>query len=174
MFKMIALIDRYQRQLNKKNSAMPEAKFKIVTNNRKARHDYEIVDNYEAGIVLVGTEVKAIREGRVNLTDAYARFIKNELWLIGAHISPYTKAAMETHDPLRNRKLLLHQSELKKIHRQIQEKGLTVVALKVILKGHLVKIDLGLARGKRKYDKRATIAERDQKRDMERIEKARY
>ena len=153
---------------------MSESKIKVVTNNRKARHDYEIVDNYEAGIVLIGTEVKAVREGRVNLTDTYARFIKNELWLVGMHISPYTKSAMESHDPIRNRKLLLHHSELKKIHRQIQEKGLTVVALKVIIKGHLVKIDLGLARGKRKYDKRAAIAERDQKRDMDRIQKARY
>ena len=153
---------------------MSESKIKVVTNNRKARHDYEIVDNYEAGMVLKGTEVKAIRESRVNLTDAYARFIKGELWLVGMHISPYTKSDVESHDPLRTRKLLLHQRELKKIHRQIQEKGLTVVPLKIYTKGHLIKVDLGLARGKRQYDKRASIAERDQKRDLERSQKERF
>ena len=153
---------------------MSEKNIKIVVNNRKARHEYEIVDNYEAGIVLQGTEVKAVREGRINLSDAYARFFKTELWLVGMHISPYTKSDIENHEPLRNRKLLLHHRELKKIHRQIQEKGLTVVPLKVYIKGHLVKIDLGMARGKRKYDKRAAIAERDQKRDMERTQKAQY
>lgn len=153
---------------------MPESKIKVITNNRKARYDYEIVDNYEAGLVLQGTEVKAIRESRINLTDSYARFIKGELWLIGMHISPYTKSVAENHDPLRNRKLLLHQRELKKIHRQIREKGLTVVPLKVYTKGHLIKIDLGLARGKRQYDKRAAIAERDQKRDLERSQKMHY
>lgn len=153
---------------------MSDEKVKIISTNRKARFEYEIVDNYEAGLVLVGTEVKAVREGKVNLSDAYARFIKGELWLIGLHISPFSKSAIENHDPLRNRKLLLHQRELKKIHRQIQEKGLTVVPLKIIIKRHLVKIDLGIARGKRKYDKRQTIAERDQKRDMQRSQKIRY
>ena len=152
---------------------MPDEKVKIISTNRKARFEYEIVDNYEAGLVLVGTEVKAVREGKVNLSDAYARFIKGELWLIGLHISPFSKSAIENHDPLRNRKLLLHQRELKKIHRQIQEKGLTVVPLKIIIKRHLVKVDLGIARGKRKYDKRQAIAERDQKRDMQRSQKIR-
>lgn len=146
---------------------------KIITNNRKARYEYTIVSNYEAGLVLEGTEVKALREGRANLTDAYARFIKGELWLIGMHISPFSKSAAENHDPLRNRKLLLHRQELKKIQRQIKEKGLTVIPLKVYLKNHLVKVDLGLARGKRQYDKRAAIAERDQKRDMDRMRKMR-
>lgn len=153
---------------------MSENTIKVVTNNRKARHDYEIVDNYEAGLVLLGTEVKAIREGRVNLTDSYARFIRGELWLVGMHVSPYTKATAESHDPLRNRKLLLNQRELKKIYRQIQEKGLTVIPLKVYLKAHLIKVDLGLARGKRKYDKRAAITERDQKRDLQRAQKERF
>lgn len=153
---------------------MTENKTKTVSNNRKARYEYEILDSYEAGLVLQGTEVKAVREGRVNLSDAYARFIRGELWLIGMHISPYTKAAQESHDPLRNRKLLLHQRELKKIHRQIQEKGLTVVPLKIYLKGHLIKVAIGMARGKRKYDKRAAIAERDQKRDMDRLKKNNY
>lgn len=146
---------------------------KIISNNRKARYEYTIVSNYEAGLVLQGTEVKALREGKANLTDAYARFINGELWLIGMHISPFSKSAVENHDPLRNRKLLLHRQELKKIQRQIQEKGVTLVPLRVYLKKHLVKVDLGLARGKRQYDKRAAIAERDQKRDMDRMRKMR-
>ncbi len=146
---------------------------KIVANNRKARHDYEIVDSYEAGLVLLGSEVKAVREGRVNLSDAYARFIKGELWVVGMHISPYTKAVTESHDPLRMRKLLLHQRELKKLFRGIQEKGFTLIPLKVYLKNHLIKLELGLGRGKRKYDKRAAIAERDQKRELDRARKVR-
>ncbi len=152
---------------------MAGERIKIVVTNRKARHDYEIVDSYEAGLVLLGSEVKAVREGRVNLTDAYARFIKGELWVVGMHISPYTKAVAEPHDPLRMRKLLLHQRELKKLYRGIQEKGFTLIPLKVYLKNHLIKLELGLGRGKRKYDKRAAIAERDQKRELDRARKTR-
>ena len=153
---------------------MQEKKIRMVTNNRKARHEYEIIDSYETGIVLKGTEVKAVREGRVNLSDAYARFRRGELWLIGMHISPYTKAAAENHEPLRDRKLLLHARELKKLFRQVEEKGVSLIPLKVYIKGHLVKVELGLGRGKRKYDKRAAIAERDQKREMDRQRKIRY
>ncbi len=152
---------------------MAGERIKIVVTNRKARHDYEIVDSYEAGLVLQGSEVKAVREGRVNLTDAYARFIKGELWVVGMHISPYTKAVAEPHDPLRMRKLLLHRRELKKLYRGIQEKGFTLIPLKVYLKNHLIKLELGLGRGKRKYDKRAAIAERDQKRELDRARKNR-
>ncbi len=152
---------------------MADDKIKIVVTNRKARHDYEIVDSYEAGLALLGSEVKAVREGRVNLTDAYARFIKGELWVVGMHISPYTKAVAEPHDPLRMRKLLLHQRELKKLYRGVQEKGFTLIPLKVYLKNHLIKLELGLGRGKRKYDKRAAIAERDQKRELDRARKNR-
>lgn len=150
---------------------MAENKNKIAATNRKARHDYEIIGNIEAGIVLKGTEVKAVREGRINLTDAYARFKKGELWLIGMHISPYTKSAIENHDPLRDRKLLLHKRELKKLFRQTEEKGVTLVPLRVYFNRHLIKVDLGIARGKRKYDKRAAIAERDQKRELDRQKK---
>lgn len=153
---------------------MQEKKIRMVTNNRKARHEYEIIDSYETGIVLKGTEVKAVREGRVNLSDAYARFRRGELWLIGMHISPYTKAAAENHEPLRDRKLLLHARELKKLFRQVEEKGVSLIPLKVYIKGHLVKVELGLGRGKRKYDKRAAITERDQKREMDRQRKIRY
>jgi len=144
---------------------------KIIANNRKARYNYEITDSYEAGIALKGSEVKSIREGKVNLKDSYARFNKGELWLIGMHISAYTKATMEIYDPERKRKLLLHKLELKKMLRQVEEKGITLIPLKIYLKGHLIKIEIGLARGKHQYDKRASIAERDQKRDMQRQEK---
>ena len=153
---------------------MQDKNIRVVTKNRKARYEYEIVDSYEAGIVLIGTEVKAIREGKVNLSDAYARFRGGELWLIGMHISPYTKSDIENHEPLRDRKLLLHSRELKKLFRQVEEKGVSLIPLKIYIKGHLVKVDLGLGRGKRKYDKRAAIAERDQKREMDRQRKIRY
>lgn len=146
---------------------------RVITSNKKARHDYEIVSSLEAGIVLQGTEVKALREGRANITDAYARFVHGELWLIGLHISPYTKAAMENHDPLRDRKLLLNAQELRKLFRQVEEKGVTLVPLKLYFKNHLVKVELALARGKRKYDKREAIAERDMKRDLDRQHKIR-
>ena len=151
---------------------MPEDKSKIITQNRKARHDYEIIDSIETGIALYGSEVKAVREGRVGLTDAYARIRNNELWLIGMHISQYTKADMQNHDPLRERKLLVHKLQIKRLGRQVEEKGVTLIPLKVYFNRHLIKIELGLARGKRKYDKRAAIAERDQKRDLERIQKS--
>ncbi len=147
---------------------------KIVAKNKKAWHDYEIVHTYEAGIALQGTEVKAVREGKVSLAEAYARFRKGELWIIGMHIAPYTKAAIENHDPVRDRKLLLHRRELKKLQRQTADKGITLIPLKVYFKRHLVKIEIGLARGKRQYDKRAAIAERDQKREMDRQKKHQF
>ncbi len=153
---------------------MSQQNQRVVVTNRKARHEYEIVDSYEVGIALKGTEVKSIREGKVSLADAYARFRRGELWLIGMHIAPYKNAAFEPVDPLRDRKLLLHKRELKKLFRQVEEKGVTLIPLKVYFKRHLVKVEIGLARGKRKYDKRAAIAERDQKRDMERLQKVRF
>lgn len=151
---------------------MAEDDKKVITTNRKARHDYEIIDTIETGIVLVGTEVKAAREGRINLTDAYARIKDDELWLIGLHISPYSKSEMENHDPLRDRKLLVRRLQLKRLNRQVEEKGVTLIPLKIYFNRHLVKVELGLARGKRKYDKRASIAERDQKRDLDRLQKS--
>ncbi|RMH65464.1 MAG: SsrA-binding protein SmpB [Calditrichaeota bacterium] len=148
---------------------------KTIINNRKARHDYEILNTYEAGIVLQGTEVKSLREGKANLTDAYARFSKNgELWLIGMHINPYAQSTVQNHDPLRDRKLLLHRMELKKLRRQTEEKGVTLIPLKVYFKNHLVKIELATARGKKKYDKRAAIAEREMKRDLARHQKNKF
>lgn len=153
---------------------MANAQIRVVANNKKARHDYHIIDTIEAGIALKGSEVKSIREGKVNLQDAYARFKKGELWLIGMHISPYKQAAFEQPDPRRDRKLLLHKRELKRLFRQTEEKGVTIVPLKIYFKKHLVKVELGIARGKKQYDKRASIAERDQKREMDRLKKVRY
>ncbi len=147
---------------------------KIIVNNRKARHNYEIVDTIETGIVLQGTEVKALRDGKANISDAYARLRGGELWLIGLHISPYKMSTTFNHDPLRDRKLLLHKQELKKLRRQIDEKGITLIPLKLFFKDHLVKLDLALARGKRKYDKRADIAKRDAQRDEQRDQKVRF
>ncbi len=147
---------------------------KTIVNNRKARHEYEILDSLETGIVLVGTEVKSMREGKVNLTDAYARIKDGELWLIGMHISPYEKADVFNHDPLRDRKLLVNSQELKKLYRQTHEKGVTLIPMKLYFKKHLVKVELALARGKKKYDKRADIAERDAKRQMDRQLKQDY
>ncbi|RLD16332.1 SsrA-binding protein [candidate division KSB1 bacterium] len=153
---------------------MAETGIKVVSNNKKARHEYNIIDTVEAGIVLQGSEVKSVREGRVNLQDAYARFRKGELWIIGMHISPYRQAAFESPDPRRDRKLLLHKRELKRLQRYVEEKGITLVPLKVYFKRHLVKIELGVAKGKKQYDKRASIAERDQKREMDRLRKQNY
>lgn len=147
---------------------------KTIINNRKARHDYEILNTYEAGIALLGTEVKSLREGKGNLTDAYARFRNGELWLIGMHINPYAQSTVQNHEPLRDRKLLLHRMELKKLRRQTEEKGITLIPLRVYFKDHLVKIELATARGKKKYDKRAAIAEREMKRDMARHRKNRF
>ncbi len=153
---------------------MGENNIRVITTNRKARHEYHIIDTIEAGIALKGCEVKSIREGRVNLQDAYARFRKGELWVVGMHISPYKQAAFESPDPLRDRKLLLHKRELKRLQRYVEEKGITLVPLKVYLKKHLVKIELGVAKGKKQYDKRAAIAEREQKREMERLRKRNF
>jgi SsrA-binding protein len=146
----------------------------VICSNKKARHDYEIVNSIEAGIVLQGTEVKALREGRASLQDAYARFRSGELWLVGLHISPYSKSAMENHEPMRDRKLLMSKQELRKLFRQVEEKGITLIPLKLYFKGHLVKADIALAKGKRKHDKRAAIAERDMKRELDRQNKNRY
>ena len=147
---------------------------KVIVNNRKARHNYEIIDTIETGIVLQGTEVKALRDGKATISDAYARLRGGELWLIGLHISPYKMSTTFNHDPLRDRKLLLHKQELKKLRRQIDEKGITLIPLKLFFKDHLVKLDLALARGKRKYDKRADIAKRDAQRDEQRHQKVRF
>ncbi len=149
----------------KKNS------IKIVTKNRKAFHDYNILETIEAGMVLTGTEVKSLRAGRCNLKDSYARIKNGEVWLIGMHISPYENAGYAFHDPFRERKLLLHKDEIRRLWRKVQEKGITLIPLKVYFKNGKAKVELGLATGKRKYDKRADIARRDQERELKRLEK---
>jgi SsrA-binding protein len=132
-----------------------------ISLNRRARHDYDILERYEAGIVLTGSEVKAAREHRVQLQGSYVRVKEGEAWLVDSHFAPYANAGYATHDPRRDRKLLLHQRELKKIGAAAGEKGLTIVPLAMYFKGGRAKVEIGLARGRHSYDKRQAIAERE-------------
>ncbi len=141
---------------------------KIISTNRKARHDYHIEESYEAGIVLTGTEVKSVRGARVNLKDSYARVENGEIFLYNMHISPYEQGNRFNHDPMRIRKLLMHRIEISRLSGKIKEKGYSLIPLKIYLKKGRIKLELGLARGKKLYDKRRDIAERDSKREMER------
>jgi SsrA-binding protein len=141
---------------------------KLIAQNRKARHNYEIEDTVEAGVMLVGTEVKACREGRANLADAYATIKDGEAWLLGCHISPYSHGNRANHDPLRPRKLLLHRNELDRLGIKVAQEGRTLVPLRLYFKHGLVKVELAVARGKRLYDKRADKATRDAERSMQR------
>lgn len=150
---------------------MNETHHKIVTINRKARHDYFIEDQYEAGLVLKGTEVKSLRDGRANLKDAYAKIKNGEVYVHQLHISPYPYAHFDNHDPLRPRKLLLHKNEIKKLYSKANEKGYTLVPTRIYFKNGKAKITIGLAKGKRHYDKRETIRQRDQKRELDRARK---
>ncbi len=144
---------------------------KIVTKNRKAWHDYSISEEVEAGMVLLGTEVKSLRDGRANLKDAYGRIDNGELYLHQMNISAYPFAYYDNHDPDRPRKLLLHKSELKRMEAKVREKGFSIIPLKVYFKRGKAKVTIGLARGKRKYDKRHAIKEREMKREIERANK---
>lgn len=139
-----------------------------VAVNRKAFHDYSIEDRVEAGLVLTGTEIKSIREGRVNLRDAYVRPANGELWLWNAHIAPYAAGNRYNHEPTRNRKLLLHRKQIDQLAGQVQSKGYTLIPLRLYLKHGLAKVEVGLARGKKAYDKRDSIAERDANREIQR------
>ena len=141
---------------------------KIVTENRKARHDYFIDDEYEAGMVLLGTEVKSLRLGRVNLKDSYAKIKNGEVFVHQMHIGQYPFAHYGNHDPLRPRKLLLHNHEIRKLIGKVQEKGYSLIPVRVYFKNGKAKMSIALARGKRKYDKRESIRNRDEKRDMDR------
>jgi SsrA-binding protein len=146
---------------------------KIITVNRKAYHDYHILESVEAGLVLTGTEIKSIRGGRVNLKDAYASPRDGEFWLLNAHISPYPGGNRYNHEPTRPRKLLLHEREIVDLRSEVERKGLTLVPLKLYLKKGIAKVELGLARGKKQYDKRESIALRDDQRQMQRAFKER-
>ncbi len=150
------------------------AREKQVAVNRKAFHDYSIEEKFEAGIALTGTEIKSIRDGRVNLRDSYAKISNDEAWLLNMHVSPYGQAGEHfNHDPLRMRKLLLHRREIRYLAGKTQAKGLTLVPLRLYLKGGKAKIELGLAKGKKLYDKREAMAERDAEREIERALKVR-
>jgi len=148
-----------------------EKHIKTVAENRKARHNYSIEDVYEAGMVLLGTEVKSLRLGRVNLKDSYARIKKGEVFVYKIHIDPYPFAYHDNHDPLRIRKLLLHNYEIKKLYGKVNEKGFSLIPLKLYFQDGKAKLTLALARGKRRHDKRETIRRRDQDRDLERSKK---
>lgn len=141
---------------------------KIVCTNKKARFDYEIDEKYEAGMVLTGTEVKSLRNGKANLKDGYARVIKGEVYLIGCHISPYEMGTHTNHDPERRRKLLLHKQEIKRLTGKTVGKGLTLVPLRIYFRNGKAKVELGLGRGKKAYDKRETMRQRTADREMER------
>ena len=141
---------------------------KIIAKNKRARHDYHVVDTIEAGIVLKGTEVKSVRMGKVQIVDSFARIENGELYVHGVHISPYEQGNRFNVDPRRTRKLLVHRAEIRRVGRQVREKGMTLVPLSVYLKRGRVKVEVGICRGKRAYDKREAIRKRDADRDMER------
>jgi SsrA-binding protein len=146
-----------------------ENAFKVISVNRQAYHDYTVEQTVEAGISLVGTEIKSIRDGKVNLRSSYALIRNGEAWLENAHIAVYDFGNRFNHEPLRRRKLLLHRREIQQLEHKVATKGLTLIPLKLYLKGGHAKLELGLCRGKKLYDKREAIAERDVKREMERI-----
>ena len=147
---------------------MAKESIKLIANNKKAYHDYFVEDKYEAGISLAGTEVKSLRMGKCSLKESYIQVKGSEVYIYGMHISPYEKGNIFNKDPLRTRKLLLHSYEINKIRAKAAEKGYTIVPLQVYLKGSLVKVEIGLCRGKKLYDKREDLKQKDIRRDMER------
>jgi len=146
---------------------------KTLASNRKAFHDYTIEETYEAGIALTGTEIKSVRAGSVNLRDAYAQVRNGELWLMNVHVAPYEPASRQNVDPYRDRKLLMHRKEILRLASRAQEKGLTLIPLKLYLKKNRAKMEIGLARGKKLYDKRDAIAKRESEREIQRATKSR-
>lgn len=145
----------------------------IVSQNRKAFHDYNIEESIEAGIALVGTEVKSLREGRANLKDSYALIKNNEVFLVNCHISEYSHGNITNHEPLRTRKLLLHREEINRLRGKVAQKGYSLIPLKIYFKGSVAKVEIGLARGKAKYEKRESIKEREAKREISKALKSR-
>ena len=152
---------------------MTQAALKQISKNKKAWHDYFIEESFEAGIVLYGTEVKSIRLGSLNLKDAYCTIKNGELFVRGMHISPYEKGNIFNRDPMRDKKLLMHKKEIRKLHAAVQQEGLALIPLSVYLKGQNVKVQVGLCRGKKLHDKREDMAKRDAKREIERTMKER-
>lgn len=151
-----------------------KSEIQAIAENRKARHDYFVEESFEAGIVLVGSEVKSCRVGRVNLRDAYAQVKEGEIFLYNCHISPYEQANRFNHEPLRPRKLLMHRNEIHRLFGQVREKGFALVPLRLYFKKGRVKVELALAKGKKAYDKREDIAARDVKREMARALRGKY
>jgi SsrA-binding protein len=147
---------------------------KIICKNRKARFNFEIEDTFEAGIVLQGSEVKSLQAGKANLGDSYAKIVKGELFLVDAHISPYEQANRQNHDPLRDRKLLMHKREIRKLFGKVAERGFSLIPLKLYFKDGKVKVELALAKGKKAYDKREALKKKDQRRELERLMKFRH
>ena len=145
---------------------MTENERRVVVSNRKARHDYHILDTFETGISLKGTEVKSLRQGNANLLDSYAVLKDGEVWLLSMHISPYEKGNINNHEPTRPRKLLLHRKQIRKLVGNVRERGLTLIPLSVYFKGRHAKIELALGQGKRKYDKREAMSKRDAEREI--------
>ena len=154
-------------QKGKEGSALKSGT-KLIANNKKAYFDYFIDDKFECGIALAGTEVKSLRMGKCSIKESFVRIINDEVMILGMHISPYEKGNIFNKDPLRDRKLLMHRYEINKLKGKIQEKGYTLVPLQVYFKGSLVKVEIGLARGKKLYDKRQDIAKKDMRRESER------
>ena len=145
---------------------------RTIATNRRARHNYEILETQEAGLVLRGTEVKALRAGLVNFKDAYATVRNGEMWLLGCHISPYSHGTDANHDPERDRKLLLHRKEISRLTGKVAERGLTLIPLRLYFKGGRAKLEIGLARGKKLHDKRSALRERETKREMDKAVRA--
>lgn len=141
---------------------------KTITVNRKVQYDYQILHTLEAGLSLLGTEIKSIREGRVSIREAYVRPQNGEMWLVGAHVAHYPPAGPTNHDPTRNRRLLLHRKEIRELARAVEAEGVTVVPLRLYLKGGRAKLEIAVARGKKRYDKRAAIAKREAERQVQR------
>lgn len=146
---------------------------KVITTNRRAYHDYFVDEKVEAGIVLTGTEIKSVRDGKITLSDGYARINNGEAWLENVYVAPYEQGARENPEPRRRRKLLMHRREIVDLGAKVSQKGFTLIPLRVYLKGGRAKLEIGLARGKHTYDKRQSIAERDSKREIERALRAR-
>ncbi len=158
----------------KDKSSQKERGDRLIATNRKAYHDYFIDETLEAGLVLVGSEIKSIRAGQVNLRDSYVAIRDGEAWLVGAHIAGYHQASYQDHDPRRDRKLLLHRHEILRWRGKVEQRGYTIVPLRLYLKNNRAKVEIGLARGKRSYDKREAIAERESERDIQRALKEAY
>ena len=149
----------------RKNTGSQQKQSGTIVNNRRARRNYDVLDTVEAGLVLTGTEIKAIREGRVNLSDAYGKPEDGELWLVNMHIAQYSAGSRNNHDPTRPRKLLLHKDEIIRLSRQVNERGLTLIPMRLYIRRHKAKVELAVARGRKLYDKRRAMIERERERE---------